>query len=220
MRSFDQIYAIAADRKGGAEAVEARLSPSLAPEDLAQIPDDRWLSQFAKCIFNAGFNWRVVEAKWPGFEEAFHGFDVDRCAFLEDEAFDALLSDTRIVRHGPKIAAVRDNAVFLQNLRANGGAGRVLGGWPAEDHIGLLAFLKSKGARLGGATGQYAMRFMGKESFILSSDVTTRLIAEGVIDKPATSKTALRAVQTAFDDWKSQSGRSLTEISQVLALSV
>ena len=56
-------------------------------------------------------------------------------------------------------------------------------------------------------------------SFILSRDVTARLIAEGVIDKPATSKTALKSVQAAFNTWMEQSGRSLTEISRVLAMS-
>lgn len=54
----------------------------------------------------------------------------------------------------------------------------------------------------------------------LSPDVTARLIAEGVIDKPASSKTALRTVQAAFNSWMEQSGRSLTEISQVLAMSL
>ena len=57
----------------------------------------------------------------------------------------------------------------------------MLGGWPSTDYIGLLAFMKSGGSRIGGNTGQYAMRFMGRDSFILSRDVVARLIAEGVI---------------------------------------
>ena len=65
-----------------------------------------------------------------------------------------------------------------------------------------------------------AMRFIGRDSFILSRDVTARLIAEGVIDKPATSQSALKAVQGAFNIWMDQSGRALTEISQTLARSV
>ncbi|SPF81950.1 DNA-3-methyladenine glycosylase I [Pseudoprimorskyibacter insulae] len=221
MRSFDEIYAIAAERKGGPEVLEARIGAApLSADALQALPEDRWLAEFAKRIFSAGFNWKVIEAKWDGFEAAFHGFDLDRCAFMSDDAFDALLQDTRIVRNGAKIAAVRDNAVFLRDLRADGGAGKVLGQWPDDDYIGLLEFLKKHGARLGGATGQYALRFVGKDSFILSSDVTARLIAEGVIDKPAGSKSSMRAVQAAFNEWRAQSGRGLTEISRVLALSV
>lgn len=220
MRDFDALFDIAAARHGGPAALEAKLTKPTPPDALAQMPEDRWLSVLTKCIFQAGFNWKVIEAKWDGFETAFDGFDVGRCAFMDDEKFDALLTDTRIVRNGTKIATVRDNAAFLMELRAEGGAGPVLGGWPSDDYIGLLEMLKKRGARLGGTTAQYAMRFAGRDSFILSQDVTARLMAEDVIDKPATSKTALRAVQAAFNDWRAQSGRSLTEISRVLAMSV
>lgn len=220
MHHFDELFGLAAGRHGGEAALEAKLTKPVSPADLADVPEDRWLSTLSKCVFQAGFNWKVIEAKWDGFETAFDGFDVGRCAFMDDEKFDALLGDTRIVRNGTKIATVRDNAVFLMELREQGGAGQVLGGWPSTDFIGLLDLLKSGGSRLGGSTAQYAMRFAGRDSFILSQDVTARLIAEGVIDKPATSKTAMRAVQGAFNEWMDQSGRSLTEISRVLAMSV
>ena len=220
MHDFDHIFDIAAERHGGRSALEAKLTRPLSAEQLAAIPEDRWLSTMTKCIFQAGFNWKVIENKWDGFETAFDGFDVGRCAFMDDEKFDQLLTDTRIVRNGTKIATVRDNAAFLLELRDQGGAGAVLGGWPSTDFIGLLDLLKSRGSRLGTATGQYTMRFCGRGSFILSQDVTARLIAEGVIDKQASSKTALRAVQAAFNSWMDQSGRSLTEISRVLAMSV
>lgn len=220
MRTFDEIFAIAADRHGGAKALEAQISKSKSPATLAKIPEDLWLSQMTQRIFCAGFNWQVIEKKWDGFEAAFHGFDVDRCAMINDDWLDELVQDTRIVRNGSKILSVRDNAVFIQDLRADGGIAKVIGGWPSEDYIGLLEMLKKRGARLGGASGQYFLRFMGVPSFITSTDVTARLIAEGVIDKPPTSKGALKAVQAAFNDWQAQSGRSLTEISRVLAMSV
>lgn len=220
MRTFDEIFDISAERKGGAPALEGMLQKPLTPQKLAGIPDDRWLATMTKCVFQAGFNWKVIDAKWDGFEAAFNGFDVGRCAFMDDGTFDSLIADKRIVRNGPKIATVRDNAAFLLELREDGGAGQVLGGWPSEDYVGLLEMLKSRGARLGGMTGQYAMRFSGRDAFILSRDVTARLIAEGVIDKPATSKGAMQAVQAAFNTWMDQSGRSLTEISRVLAMSL
>lgn len=217
MRTFDAIYAISADRHGGPAALEAKLSKPAA--GAAQLPEDRWLSVMTRCIFQAGFNWQVIESKWQGFEELFHGFDLGACAFMEEREFDAILQDTRVVRNGAKLATVRANAAFLMELRDQGGAGQVLGGWPSTGYIGLLEMLKKRGSRLGGTTGQYAMRFAGRDSFILSRDVTARLIAEGVIGKPATSRTAMKAVQGAFNTWMDQSGRTLTEISRVLALS-
>jgi hypothetical protein len=61
---------------------------------------------------------------------------------------------------------------------------------------------------------------MGRDGFILSVDVTARLKAEGVIEKPAGSKSSMQANQSAFNEWMDQSGGSLTEISRVLAMSV
>jgi 3-methyladenine DNA glycosylase Tag len=66
----------------------------------------------------------------------------------------------------------------------------------------------------------YFLRFNGWDSFILSKDVTRALIRESVIDKPATSKKALRAVQDAFNAWTRESGRPQREVSRILALSV
>ncbi|MGR3647644.1 MAG: DNA-3-methyladenine glycosylase I [Shimia sp.] len=220
MRTFDEIFAISADRKGGPDALEAMLDKPKSATDLAQIPEDRWLAQFTKGVFQAGFNWKVIENKWDGFETAFHGFDVDRCAFMHDEDMDSLMSNKDIVRNGPKIRTVMDNAHFIQSLRKDGGASVMLGGWASTDYVNQLEFMKKGGSRIGGATGQYSLRFLGKDSFILSRDVVARLIAEGVVDKQPTSKGAMKKVQEAFNTWMEQSGRSLTEISRVLAMSV
>ncbi len=219
MRSFNDIYAVAADRKGGPEALEALIGQSAA--ETPATTDDRWLSTFAKAMFSAGFNWKVVDAKWPGFEAAMAGFDPARLAMMDDVWFDRLLTDTSIIRNGAKIRAVQQNAVFFTELASeHGSATRALLDWPREDYAGLLEMLKKRGSRLGGSTGQYALRFGGRDGYILSRDVVGRLIAEGVIDKPPTSKSAMAAVQVAFNSLHDQSGRSLTAISRVLAMSI
>lgn len=221
MRSFDEIFDIAAGRKGGAEALNAMLSRPKSGDELAAIPDDRWLAAMTRGVFQAGFNWKVVESMWPGFETAFEGFDIGRCAMLNDEDFERLVSDTRIIRNGAKIRSVQENAIFVQALAAqSGSAGKAIADWPSTDFIGLLDLFKKRGNRLGGATGQYCLRSQGKDSFILSQSVVDRLIAEGVVDKAPTSKKALADVQSAFNVWMEQSGRSLTEISRVLGMSL
>lgn len=221
MRDFNEIFQIAAKRHGGAEALNAKLEPPPSVKLLREKPDAEWLSVFSKAIFSAGFNWKVVQNKWPGFEEVFHGFDVPKVAMMPPEDFDALMSDTRLIRNGTKLKAVQDNAVFLLDLaKEHGTASRFIADWPGTNYVGLLEVLKKKGSRLGGTSAQYALRFGGKDSFILSQDVTARLIAEGVIDKPATSKKAMEAVQIAFNTWADQSGRSLKEVSQTLAMSL
>ena len=112
MRSFQEIFEIAADRKGGSDALDAMLSRPKSAAELADVPDHRWLSQVTKSIFQAGFNWKVIEAKWSGFEEAFHGFDITRCAHLHPEEFDAILSNKAVVRNGVKLQSVQHNAQF------------------------------------------------------------------------------------------------------------
>ncbi|MBE1285525.1 MAG: 3-methyladenine DNA glycosylase [Rhodobacteraceae bacterium] len=221
MRRFEEIYAIAADRKGGAEALEKMLSIPLSREHLAKTTDDRWLAAMTKCLFQAGFNWKVIEAKWDGFERAFLGFDPVRVSFFHDEDMDRLLSDTGIVRNGAKIMAAVENARFVCDLaRDHGSAGAFFAAWPASDFVGLLQMVSKQGSRLGAVTGQRMLRSMGRDGFILSPDVVARLIAEGIVDKAPSSKRDLAATQTAFNTWSEQSGRGLTQISQILAFSV
>ncbi len=221
MRAFDDILSLAAVRKGGLDAVEARLPQVKTARELKAIPDDRWLAGLSKRVFQAGFNWRIVEDKWPGFEAAFEGFEPERWHYMSDADLDRLLQDKRIVRHAKKILAVRDNATMLCELAAeHGSAGRCFAHWPGEDYVGLLALLKQRGSRLGGTTAQYFLRGMGKDAFLLSQDVVTALIREKIVTGAPTSKRDLRAVQDAFNTWARQSGRPLAHISRILALSV
>lgn len=71
--SFDAIRSRAEARKGGAEALARLLPPKPDYAALAALGDDRALAEMAKRVFSAGFAWRVIESKWPGFEEAFLG---------------------------------------------------------------------------------------------------------------------------------------------------
>lgn len=63
-------------------------------------------------------------------------------------------------------------------------------------------------------------RFMGKPSFITSRDVAAALIEAGVLTKPPSGKRDYQAAQDAFNRWAQESGRDLTSISRVLALSI
>ena len=221
MRTFAEILDLAAARKGGADKVLAAAPVPKTADELAAIPDRDWLAAMARGIFQAGISWKVVDTKWPGIEEAFLDFDVGRVSMLDEDAIDALVSDTRVIRSGPKILAIRDNAAFIREVSAEAGSfGRKIGDWPAANYAGLLDWLAKKGSRLGGSTGPYMLRAMGKDSWILSEDVVKRLVEEGVIDGPPTSRKAMAAVQAAFDTWAGQSGQSLTTISRVLAQSI
>ncbi|HZC16277.1 MAG TPA: DNA-3-methyladenine glycosylase I [Caulobacteraceae bacterium] len=223
MGHFDAIYAIAAARKGDDAALEALIAEH-RPKTHAEIgatPDDRILALMTKRVFQAGFSWKVIENKWPGFETAFEGFDPRLCAAMSEETFDALLRDARIVRNAQKILSVQANARFLLDLAAeHGSAAAAIADWPDDDYAGLLEFLKTRASRLGGESAMRFLRDLGKPSFITSRDVTAALIREGVLTRPPSGKRDMQAVQAAFNGWAKESGRDLTAISRVLAMSV
>jgi 3-methyladenine DNA glycosylase Tag len=192
-----------------------------SPDEIKSIPDDRILAGMTKAVFQAGFSWKVIENKWPGFEEAFEGFVPVRWKFMSDDDLDALLKDTRIVRNGMKIQTVRDNAVMLCDLEDEyGSAASCIADWPMDDFTGLLAMLQKRGSRLGGSTAQYFLRFLGKDGWVMGRDVVAALVREGVVDKAPTGKGAQAKVQQAFNHWSQESGRPFAHISRLLALSV
>lgn len=219
--TFQPILDKAIANKGGLSALEEILPVAKSVGELRAIADDRWLSQMTKRIFQAGFVWSVVENKWDGFEAAFEGFEPRRLAMYADEEFDRLMADTGIIRNGAKIRSALDNARFLVDLAEEHGSASVFfADWPDSDYIDLLDLLKKRGSRLGGNTGQYLLRFMGKPAFVFSNDVVAALIREGVVDKAPTSKGARKAVQAAFNQWNEETGRDHSQLSRILAASV
>ncbi|HVT51237.1 MAG TPA: DNA-3-methyladenine glycosylase I [Dongiaceae bacterium] len=221
LRKFSEIAALAGTHHGGPRGLKAKLAGGEWDPHGLERSDDRFLAGMTHAIFSSGFSWTVVEQKWPGFEKAFHGFNPRRVALYSDDDLARLLKDTRIIRNGAKIRSTIENAGFvIATAKEHGSFGKFLRQWPTGDQVGLMEHLKKNASRLGGATAMYFLRFNDWDSFILSKDVTRALIRESVIDKPATSKKALRAVQDAFNAWTRESGRPQREVSRILALSV
>ena len=181
MTPFKTIRARAEKRKGGPKALARLLPPKPDPKALAKLGDDRILAEMTRRVFSAGFAWSVIEAKWPGFEQAFLGFEPGRLSLQPDEFWDALMKDTRIVRNGAKIMSVRANAGFVRDVaKEHGSFGKFLAKWPSSDEIGLLEFLAKRGSRLGGNTGQMMLRFLGWDGFVTSRDVVVCLRDAGL----------------------------------------
>lgn len=221
MESFKTIHARAAKRHGGEKALEAMLPKPKSAAALRKIPDDRWLAAMTRAVFQAGFVWKVIEAKWPGFEEAFDKFKPNRVAFYSGDDMGRLASDTRIVRNGAKIKATVENARFVVELaKEHGSAGAFFAASKPENYVELLEVLKKRGSRLAGGSAQFFLRSQGVDSFVLSPSVVAALIKAGVVDKPPTSRKDMQAVQAAFNQWRKESGRSMSEISRTLGMSI
>jgi DNA-3-methyladenine glycosylase I len=90
-----------------------------------------YLEVLTKAVFQSGISWRVIEAKWDGFREAFARFDPETVAGFTPKDVDKLAADTRIVRNRRKIEATVDNAETLLELD--------------REHKGFRRYLRSRG---------------------------------------------------------------------------
>lgn len=222
MEKFTDIQKRAAKRKGGMQQLDAIVHKPLTSEQLLTISNDRWLEEFTRKIFQSGFYWSVINAKWPGFREVFWDFNVKKLIMMPPDMLEAKANDERIVRNFNKVKTIPVNASMISfSVKDNGlEFNEFIANWPTDNIIGLWAWLKQHGARLGGNTGQYALRAMGKDTFILSQDVEAYLRGHEIIDGGLHSKKSLQSAQNFFNELRKQSGLSLQEISQTLAFSV
>lgn len=222
MKSFSKIRERAIKRKGGEENLYSYMPTEIvSQEKLAKLSNDRFLSAMTKSIFQAGFNWEVIENKWSGFEGAFWKFNVRRCAAIGPEDFDSLCGDTRIVRNPQKINSVSINAAMILEWERDGEPfAKQVAYWPDDDFIGLLDYLHKRGSRLGGMTAQYFLRHLGKDGFLIGKDGVAALVDAGVVAKKPTSRADFKAVQHAFNCWREESGYNNAQISRILALSI
>jgi 3-methyladenine DNA glycosylase Tag len=220
METFDKLYTRAIDRKGGELALSSLMSKPLNNDELCKITNDRVLSEMTKKIFQSGFVWSVVEKKWNSFEEVFWGFDIEKLIMMPDDMLERKATDPAIIRNYNKVKTIRENALMLKEISdEHGSVGKWLSEWPDANVIGLWAHLKKNGSRLGGNTGPYSLRKLGKDTFILSKDVEAYFRANKLIDGGLTSKRSLNTIQETFSRWQEESCLSLQEISQIVAYS-
>ncbi len=222
MRQFKDIYNMAVQRKGGEENLLSLMPYVMSNELLAKKGDDRFLAMMCKAINQAGFNWTVIENKWPQFEEAFHGFDVKRLAYKSPEDWEAYVQDKRVVRNWTKIKSMMHNANFVNYMaQEHGSFAQFIANWPESDQIGLMAYLKKHGSRLGGNTSFWFLRHVGKDCFTTTHDTIQAVKWAGyeTNDHP-TSKRDLTQVQRAFNDWYEETGLPYTHLSKIAAYSI
>lgn len=222
MSGFEDIRLRAEARKGGARALKAMLPTVATKKQLIELGDDRYLAMMTKSINQAGFSWKVIENKWPSFEEAFLGFDPHKLSYLSPEQWEAFTSDKRVVRNWQKIKALQDNVFFVQDeSRRSAGFGQFIADWPVEDQIGLMAYLKKHGSRLGGQSALWFLRRVGKDCFIPARDVAVllRSIGLGIAENP-TSKRDLTKIQAQFNEWHAETGLPYSHLSRIAACSV
>lgn len=222
MESFSDIYQRALQRKGGESALQQIISKPSSSKRLKALSGDDWLEEFTRKIFQSGFYWRVINNKWAGFREVFWNFEIEKLMLMPPDMLEEKACDTRIVRNFNKVKTIPVNAAMIYYHQQEHSESFVdfITNYPTERIIDLWAHLKKHGARLGGNTGAYALRALGKDTFILSRDVESYMRAQNIIDGGLQSKKSLEQTQAAFNDYQQESGLSLQEISQIISFSV
>ncbi len=219
--SFTDIYQRAIKRFGSEAVLKQQLVVPKKPSELAQISDDRWLAAFTQKIFQSGMNWQVVRNKWPNFEEAFFGFDIEKMLLIHDEMWEAKAKDPAIIRHLGKVMTIRENALMISEIQGKHGSfSEYVANYPVASITDLWAQLKKDGARLGGNTGPYTLRIMGKDTYLMTRDVEGYLRNTEIITTGRDTQAAKNAAQAAFNYWHQESGLPYCQISQCIAFGV
>lgn len=220
--SYDELYQRACERKGGEAEVEALLPSSATKGYLSTLGSDRYLAEFTRKVFQSGFVWRIVNNKWASFEEVFWNFDIERLLMMPEDMLERKASDPGIIRNYNKVKTVLQNAAMISDTerREECAFGEFISRWPEDDVVSLWIFLKKNGSRLGGNTGPYALRTLGVDTFLMTMDVEIFLRNHNIVDSGTHSLRALKAAQSYFNELRTDSGRSLSELSRLVSLGI
>jgi DNA-3-methyladenine glycosylase I len=80
-----------------------------------------YLERLTLEAFQSGLSWLTILNKREAFRDVFAGFDADVVAAYDEDDFDRLMGDARIVRNRLKVRAAITNARATVDLRERGG---------------------------------------------------------------------------------------------------
>ena len=143
-----------------------------------------YLEVLTKAVFESGMSWKVVEAKWPGFRQAFNGFDPETVASLSPDDVDRLTNDTRIIRNRRKIEATVHNAGTMLDIEREFGAFKKYLG-SQGDFQSLVTDMRKRFKHVG-AFGAYYFLYVVGEPVPDHHEFRAKLLEGGKKERPAT----------------------------------
>ncbi|GGI39417.1 DNA-3-methyladenine glycosylase I [Mammaliicoccus stepanovicii] len=80
--------------------------------------DDRYIFEMLSLEgAQAGLSWETVIQKRAAYQEAFHGFDIEKCATLTDEEIESIKENYKVIKHIGKLKSVRNNALIVKQIQ-------------------------------------------------------------------------------------------------------
>ena len=164
------------------------------------VHDDRLLFEMLTLEgAQAGLNWETILKKREGYRRAFHNFDIEKVASMNDDALEALRHNPNIIRNRLKIFSTRKNAQVVLTLQKEFtsfgaylwdfvGGKPLIGHWEHDLDVPtttplsdlLSKELKKRGMSFVGSTIMYAyMQAVG-----LVNDHVTRCFRYGELSPP------------------------------------
>ena len=133
-----------------------------APRKIEPRTPGDYLEIMSKVVFQSGMSYKVVESKWSGIQEAFHGFDAAKVAGMSPNELDQLSEDTRVIRNRRKLESVVSNAQRILELDSEyGGFQKYLRSH--EDFAALVKDLRMQFKFLGEMGCYYYLYVIGEE---------------------------------------------------------
>ncbi len=221
MSDFKTVREAAIARLGSEAALRKRI-PKVKSRKALKSADDRFYFNIISFrVFSTGLKRSMVEGKWPAFQEVFRDFEPRRVRAMNDEDLEALMNDTRIIRHWGKIRATHHNSgAICQVAEEFGGFGAYIADWPAEDIDGLWLDLSKRFKHLGGRSAPLVLRFVGKDTYMPSPDAIRALRHFALYDGDGKGKREMRKIGGIITDLAKTNGKRLSEISMTLAVAV
>lgn len=133
----------------------------MIPERITPGKLGDYLEVMTRAVFQAGLSWALIESKWDDFVEAFHGFDPERVAALDEAEIAYLAEESKILHSRKKIVATVENAKTMLALeREFGGFVKYLRSFAGYD--ALRADLRKRFKFLGDLSVYYFLFRVGE----------------------------------------------------------
>ena len=71
---------------------------------------------------SVGLSWKLIMHKRKAYQEAFHHFDIDRCAMMDEAELASLFDNPNLVRNKAKIRSVASNARAVKQIQREFGS--------------------------------------------------------------------------------------------------
>ena len=144
---------------------EERELPSWVYTDTKPETDSEYFENLTRVVFQAGLSWQLMANKWPGFQKAFDGFEIDKVAGYGAEDIGRLVEDAGIIRNRQKILATIHNAREFERIAVEYGTFQ---GWldsidRSHNYDLVVKRLRSRFKRVGPGTAHIFLWSVGEE---------------------------------------------------------